>query len=104
MRPVGDSAGSYAALASAHGLTEAGAIRAIAHAVALPLNIMATPGAPKASELKALGARRLSAATRVFNSAFAAARTAAEAFLVDGDAEVFAAAGAPPPWNDMFKS
>ncbi len=85
------------------GLTDPATIRAIAQGVDLPLNIMGTPGAPKASELKALGARRLSAATRVFNTAFAAARKVTEDFLANGDAEAFAPAGAPPPWNDMFK-
>ena len=87
------------------GFLDAATIREIAASVELPLNIIAMPGAPKAAELKALGARRLSGATRVFGAAMNAARIAAEAFLREGDCDALTqAAGTPPNWNEMFRA
>lgn len=50
----------------------------------LPLNAMATSGLAGASELRAAGARRLSAGASVSRVAISAARHATEAFLKDG--------------------
>ncbi len=66
-------------------------IKAIAEAVALPLNIISWAGVPNAAELKRLGARRLSAGTEIARAALTTARLAAEAFLADGDSDALAA-------------
>jgi|CXWL01.1.fsa_nt_gi 2-methylisocitrate lyase-like PEP mutase family enzyme len=66
-------------------------IKAIAEAVALPLNIISWAGVPRAAELKRLGARRLSAGTEIARAALTTARMAAEAFLADGDSDALAA-------------
>lgn len=86
------------------GVADAKQISAIAQEVDIPLNIIAMPGVPKAAELKALGAKRLSGATRIFGAAMNAARAATDAFLRDGDSDALTKAmGAPPNWNEMFK-
>jgi 2-methylisocitrate lyase-like PEP mutase family enzyme len=66
-------------------LTDAGEIRAIAAAVPLPLNVLVWPGLPSASELRALGVRRLSAGSWIASAAFAQAASRADAFLRTGD-------------------
>lgn len=79
-------------------------IKAIAEGVDLPLNVMARPGLPKASELQALGVRRLSAATGVAAAAWAATRAATVSFLGRGDSETLAQhAGEPFNYNELFK-
>ena len=78
-------------------------IAAIAEGAGLPLNVMAIPGVPNAADLKALGVKRLSAATAVFNAAIAGAREAAEDFLRTGDsAELWQRRGSPPDYNKLF--
>jgi 2-methylisocitrate lyase-like PEP mutase family enzyme len=78
-------------------------IAAVAEGAGLPLNVMAMPGAPDAEALKALGARRLSAATAVFNAAMAGAREAAEDFLATGDsAALWERRGQPLDYNKLF--
>jgi 2-methylisocitrate lyase-like PEP mutase family enzyme len=85
------------------GVVKADDIAAIAASAGLPLNIMAMPGAPNASELEALGARRLSAATAIFNAAMAGAREAAADFLASGDsAQLWSRRGSPPDYNKLF--
>lgn len=61
------------------------AIRKIAGAVDLPLNVMAVASLAPGPELRALGVRRLSAGSGVAQVALAAAQAAVERFLVDGD-------------------
>lgn len=79
-------------------------IKAIADAVPAPLNVIAWAGVPKAEELKRLGARRLSAGTKVAGVAFAAARAAAQAFLADGDSDALSArVGEAVNYNAMMK-
>ena len=86
------------------GVLKADEIKAIALGVDLPLNVITMPGLPKPAELKALGAHRLSGATRIFGAAMNGARAAAEAFLRDGDSDALAnAEGAPPSRNEKFK-
>ena len=86
------------------GLIDAKLIGAIVHEVDIPINVITMPGLPNAAELKALGVKRLSGATRIFGVAMAAARAAAEDFLRDGDSDALAQRmGKPPPWNDLFK-
>jgi 2-methylisocitrate lyase-like PEP mutase family enzyme len=89
----------------APGVIDALEIAAIVQGVALPLNVMARPGLPNAAALKALGVRRLSAATAIYNAAMEGARAAAVEFLAEGDGAALAArTGKPPAWNDLFKS
>jgi 2-methylisocitrate lyase-like PEP mutase family enzyme len=86
------------------GLADAKLIGAIVHEVDIPINVITMPGLPNAAELKALGVKRLSGATRIFGVAMAAARAAAEDFLRDGDSDALAQRmGKPPPWNELFK-
>ncbi len=79
-------------------------IKAIAEAVELPLNVIAWAGVPNAAALKALGARRLSAGTKIAGAALRTVRDAASAFLADGDSDALAArAGPSVNYNAMFK-
>lgn len=74
------------------GLTEGTVIQAIASALApMPLNVMASPGLPAAQELRALGARRLSAGAAIARAVLGQARQLAEQFLATGacDGELF---------------
>lgn len=66
------------------GLSAAADIRAIASEARLPLNLMAVPGLPPASELEALGFRRLSAGIAIAAAVFGKASAMATAFLRDG--------------------
>lgn len=68
-------------------------IKAIVAAVDMPLNLMAWTGLPDAAALKALGVKRLSAATGLFHVAAHAMKQSAEAFLATGDAGALVAAG-----------
>lgn len=72
-------------------------IATLASSIALPLNIMGWAGVPTASELEALGVRRLSSATHLFRAAFAPLQRAIEAFLRDGDPTALADAGEGVP-------
>lgn len=66
------------------GVTDAAEIRAIAGAVSLPLNVLARPGLPSASELAALGVRRLSAGSGIAQAVYGRTAALAAAFLRDG--------------------
>ncbi|HEY5410266.1 MAG TPA: isocitrate lyase/phosphoenolpyruvate mutase family protein [Caulobacteraceae bacterium] len=81
----------------APGAREPELIAALVKAIALPLNVMGWAGVPNASELEALGVRRLSSATGLFRAAFAPLKGAIEAFLKDGDASALAEAGQGVP-------
>lgn len=88
----------------APGVIDAAEIEAIVRGVDLPLNLMARPGLPNAAALKALGVRRLSAATATFNAAMEGLRAAATEFLAQGDAEALVMrTGKPLAWNELFK-
>ncbi|HYD86377.1 MAG TPA: isocitrate lyase/phosphoenolpyruvate mutase family protein [Vitreimonas sp.] len=78
-------------------------IAAVAEGAGMPLNVMARPGLPDAAELKALGVKRLSAATAIFNAAMAGVREATEDFLATGNSEtLWSRRGAPPDYNKLF--
>ncbi|MGE0742874.1 MAG: isocitrate lyase/phosphoenolpyruvate mutase family protein [Hyphomonadaceae bacterium] len=78
-------------------------IATVVERAGLPLNVMAIPGVPTAKELKTLGAKRLSAATSIFNAAMAGAREAAEDFLAQGDSSaLWERRGSPPDYNKLF--
>jgi len=85
-------------------IVEVQEIAAIAEGAGLPLNVMVRPGLPPADELKALGVKRLSAATAVFNAAMAGAREAAEDFMATGSSEtLWSRRGAPLDYNKLFR-
>lgn len=66
------------------GLGDAAAMRAIAQAVPLPLNVMLVPKLPPVAELAAHGVRRLSAGSALAQAALGLVRREARAFL-DGN-------------------
>jgi len=66
------------------GLAETGAIRAIAAAGRVPLNLMVLPQLPPVAELRACGVRRVSAGSAVCAAALGAARRAAKQLLAEG--------------------
>jgi 2-methylisocitrate lyase-like PEP mutase family enzyme len=72
------------------GVTDSVEIKAIAAAARLPLNVLTRPGLPAASELGALGVRRLSAGSNIAEAAFAHAAARASAFLRAGATEPLA--------------
>ncbi len=71
-------------------LVAADAIREIASAAGLPLNVLAWPGLPPAAELAALGVRRLSIGSVLAQAAWARAAALAAEFLGDGRFEMLA--------------
>lgn len=84
-------------------VTERDAIRAIASATDLPLNVLAWPGLPPAAELASLGVRRLSAGSAMAQAAWARTATLARAFLGDGRSEPLAEHVMPyPEINALF--
>ncbi len=76
-------------------LEDAAEIKAIASAVHLPLNILARPRLPPASELAALGVRRLSAGSDVAEVAYGRIAAVAAAFFRDGSSDVFVEGAMP---------
>jgi 2-methylisocitrate lyase-like PEP mutase family enzyme len=77
------------------GLTEATEIRAISSAVRLPLNVLARPGLPRASELEALGVRRLSAGSGIAQALFGRTSSLVTGFLWTGASEPLAEGAMP---------
>jgi 2-methylisocitrate lyase-like PEP mutase family enzyme len=77
------------------GVTNADEIRKIASGVRLPLNVLARPGLPPASELAALGVRRLSAGSWIAAAALGRAGSLADLFLRTGASEPLAEGGIP---------
>ncbi len=79
------------------GVADPGAIRAIAAAARLPLNVLALPGLPPASELGALGVRRLSAGSGITQAVFGRIASLTAAFLQDGASDPLSAGAMPYP-------
>lgn len=77
------------------GVTDGSSIGAIASRVELPLNVLARPGLPPASELEALGVRRLSAGSWLASAALATVASRAAAFLRDGASDALTAGVMP---------
>jgi len=65
-------------------LKQRDAIRSVAEAVDLPLNVLAAPSLPPARDLYDLGVRRVSAGASLAKLALGTAREAAETFLREG--------------------
>lgn len=84
------------------GLVDSASIASIATAIELPLNVMLRPTLPAAAELAALGVRRLSAGSRLAESAFAHLKTAALDFLQPNPPPSEDAALAYPQINQLF--
>ena len=73
--------------------------------IALPLNIMARPGVPKASELQRMGVRRLSSATWLARAALKTLRDTTAQYLQTGDPAVLVEAAGPLiDYNGEFRS
>lgn len=70
-------------------VTSADEIAALAKGIDRPLNVLAWPGLPAASELARLGVRRLSAGAGLTKLAWGRTATAAKAFLADGESALF---------------
>jgi 2-methylisocitrate lyase-like PEP mutase family enzyme len=68
----------------APGVIDRSSIATIVAAVKLPLNVMARPGLPPASDLAALGVRRLSAGSGIGQALYGKAAALATGFLRDG--------------------
>ena len=66
------------------GLTDGAAIRGIAAAIALPLNVMVRPMLPPVTELSRLGVRRVSAGSAIAQAAYAITQRAATQLLAEG--------------------
>jgi 2-methylisocitrate lyase-like PEP mutase family enzyme len=87
------------------GLRESAAIKRVAEACGLPLNVMALPGLPVAAELQALGVRRLSAGSALAQAAWKRVQAVGAAFLRTGDStSLFEAAVTYPEMNALFPS
>jgi 2-methylisocitrate lyase-like PEP mutase family enzyme len=67
-------------------VVDAAAIRALAEAIELPLNVLAWPGLPAIADLQALDVRRLSCGAGAALAALNRARAYASAFLTEGRA------------------
>lgn len=85
------------------GASDPVAIRALADAIPLPLNVMAVPGLPGAEELAKLGVRRLSAGSGLYQTLAAAFRRLSADFLATGQAEPLVRDGLPyPELNNLY--
>ena len=71
------------------GLTKPDDIRAVVSAATLPINVMARKGLPVATELAALGVRRLSAGSAIAQWAITDAAARCTAFLESGRSDLF---------------
>ncbi|MDG4857572.1 isocitrate lyase/phosphoenolpyruvate mutase family protein [Streptomyces sp. T-3] len=69
------------------GVTDPTTIAELAREIPAPLNVMAAPGAPTVAELAALGVARVSLGSGIAQSAYAAARRAAEELFTKGTYE-----------------
>jgi 2-methylisocitrate lyase-like PEP mutase family enzyme len=72
------------------GLVNSADIRQIAATAGFPLNVMASPGLPPASELARLGVRRLSAGSGIAQAMWGRVASLAAVFLRDGRSEPLA--------------
>ncbi|WP_299530589.1 isocitrate lyase/phosphoenolpyruvate mutase family protein [uncultured Streptomyces sp.] len=66
------------------GVADAETITALARGIAVPLNVMAAPGTPPLGQLGTLGVARVSLGSGIAQSAYAAARRAAEELFSQG--------------------
>lgn len=70
-------------------------IRNISSTIPLPLNVLAWPGLPSATELKKLGVRRLSAGSSISSLLYAQLAAVAAAFLKEGKSDPVTGTGTP---------
>ena len=71
------------------GVADATLIGNLARDIALPLNVLAWPGLPDGSRLKALGVRRLSAGSGLAKASLSHTHALTSAFLADGRSSPF---------------
>jgi 2-methylisocitrate lyase-like PEP mutase family enzyme len=79
------------------GVVDRAEIRAITAGAGLPVNVLVRAGLPHASELAALGVRRLSAGSDVAEALLGRAASLVRAFLADGASEPLADGAMPYP-------
>jgi 2-methylisocitrate lyase-like PEP mutase family enzyme len=85
------------------GVSSADEIKAIASSVRLPLNVLAWPGLPPASELETLGVRRLSAGSGITQAIYSKIAALAMDFLKNGASDSLADGVMPyPEINALF--
>jgi 2-methylisocitrate lyase-like PEP mutase family enzyme len=77
------------------GISQADHIKAVVAAVTLPLNAMAWPSLPNASELRKLGVRRLSAGSGLSQVLWGRAEKLAKEFLATGRSELLGESAMP---------
>lgn len=84
-------------------MTDTAQIREVVAATDLPVNILATKGAPDVASLKAAGVRRLSIGALTGRAAYGQAARAVKMLLDDGKYDaIFATAGDCPDFNKAF--
>ncbi len=79
----------------AAGVREAGDIAALVAGTALPVNVLALPGVPRAAELERLGVRRLTSGSGIAESVYARIGQLTRDFLAEGDSAALAADALP---------
>jgi len=79
------------------GVTDLAAMKQMADAVALPLNVLVWQGLPPVGELKAAGVRRVSAGAATARAAFGALGRAAKQILDEGRYDAIFSDGADCP-------
>jgi 2-methylisocitrate lyase-like PEP mutase family enzyme len=85
------------------GVFDTAQIKTIVEGCGLPLNVMARPGVPDAAGLRALGVKRLSAATSVFAAAMNETRAVTEEFLAGANSDtLWARRGPQLDFNKLF--
>lgn len=84
-------------------VTDTADMRAVADAIALPLNVLVRTGLPEVTALKAAGVRRLSAGALIGRAAYGAATRATKMLLEEGKYDaIFATSGDAPNFNPLF--
>lgn len=86
------------------GVTDTATIAALARDIAVPLNVMAGPGAPTVAELGTLGVARVSLGPGVAQVAYAAARRTAQELLGTGAYDSLAGGMAFPELDALFSA
>jgi 2-methylisocitrate lyase-like PEP mutase family enzyme len=84
-------------------VTDIADMRAVAAAIALPLNVLVRTGLPEVAALKTAGVRRLSAGALIGRAAYGAAARATKMLLEEGKYDaIFATSGDAPNFNPLF--
>lgn len=85
------------------GMSDLAQIRAVANAIALPVNILIMRSVPAIAELKAAGVRRVSAGALIGRAAYGQAQAAMTMLLTEGRYDaIFATSNGCPNFNGYF--